>query len=109
MAPLGDMLTTRRIKTGWQFTVEPYQSRQFGFILDKDHQFGNSAIWTRTRTRSEGPELLLTLIRHIPDTGITSTDLTPGRNALTLHRDNRRRPNTGTISFDLPLEQQAPT
>ena len=42
--------------------MEPYPSGQFGFIDDPDCQFGNGSVWTRTRTRSDGPELLLTLV-----------------------------------------------
>jgi len=41
--------------------MEPYPSRQFGFSDDPDHQFGNGSVWTRTRTRCDGPEPLLTL------------------------------------------------
>jgi len=61
MDPLGDPLTTRPIQTGWEFTMEQYPSGQFGFIDDADLQFGNGSVWTRTRTRSDGPEPLLTL------------------------------------------------
>ena len=61
MDPLGDLLTTRPIQMGWEFTMEAYPSRQFGFIDDPDRQFGNGAVWTRTRTWSDGPEPLLTL------------------------------------------------
>ena len=62
MDPLGDPLTTRPIQTGWEFTMEPYPSVQFGFIDDPDRQFGNGSVCTRTRTRSDGPEPLLTLV-----------------------------------------------
>jgi len=41
--------------------MEPYPSGQFGFIDDPDRQFRNGSVWTRTRTRSDGPEPLLTL------------------------------------------------
>ena len=61
MDPLCDPLTTRPIQTGWEFTMEPYPSGQFGFIDDPDRQFGNGSVWTRTRTQSDGPEPLLTL------------------------------------------------
>ena len=61
MDPLCDPLTTRPIQTGWEFTMEPYPSGQFGFIDDPDRQFGNGSVWTWTRTRSDGPEPLLTL------------------------------------------------
>ena len=61
MDPLGNPLTARPIQTGWEFTMEPYPSGQFRFIDDPDRQFGNGSVWTRTRTRSDGPEPLLTL------------------------------------------------
>jgi hypothetical protein len=61
MGPLCDPLTTRPIQTRWEFTMEPYPSRHFGFIDDPDRQFGNGSVWTRTQTRSDGPEPLLTL------------------------------------------------
>jgi len=61
MDPLGDPLTIRPILTGWEFTTQPYPSWQFGFIDDLDRQFGNGSVWTRTRTRSDGPEPSLTL------------------------------------------------
>ena len=62
MDPLCDPLTTRPIQTGWEFTMEPYSSGQFGFIDDPERQFGNGSVWTRTQTRSDGPEPLLTLM-----------------------------------------------
>jgi hypothetical protein len=61
MDPLGYPLTTRPIQTGWEFTMEPYPNGQFGFIDNQDRQFGNGSVWTRTWTRSDGPELLITL------------------------------------------------
>src|SRR5882757_9556180 len=61
MDPLCDPLTTRPIQTGWEFAMEPYRSGQFGFIDDPDRQFGNGSVWTRTRTRSDVLEPLLTL------------------------------------------------
>jgi len=62
MDPLGDPLTTCPIQTAWEFTMKPYPSGQFGFIDDPDRQYGNSLVWTQTRTRSDGPEPLLTLL-----------------------------------------------
>jgi len=62
MDPLGDPLTTHSIPTGWEFSMEPYPTGQFRFIDDLDHQSGNSSVWTRTPTRSDSPELLLTLV-----------------------------------------------
>jgi hypothetical protein len=61
MDPLGDPLTTRPILKGWEFTMEPYPSGQFGFIDHLDRQFGNGSVWTQTWTRRDGPEPLLTL------------------------------------------------
>jgi len=61
MDPLGDPLTTRLIQTGSEFTIELYLSVQFGFIDDLNRQLGNGSVWTRTRTRNDGPEPLLTL------------------------------------------------
>jgi len=61
MDPLGDPHTTRPIQTGWEFTIELYPSGQFGFIDDPDRQFGNGLVLTRTRTRSDSLEPLLTL------------------------------------------------
>jgi len=66
MDPLGEPLATRPFQTGWEFSMEPYPGGQFGFIDDPDCQFGNGSVWTRTRTRSDGPEPLLTLLlNHI--------------------------------------------
>jgi len=62
MDPLGDPLTTRPIQTGWEYTFELYSSWRFGFIDNPDRQFGNGSVWTHTRTRSDGPEPLLTLL-----------------------------------------------
>jgi hypothetical protein len=73
MDPLCDPLTTRPIQMGWEFTMEPYPSGQFGFIDDPDRQFGNGSVWTRTRTRSDGPEPLLTLIWAPPKGGEAAT------------------------------------
>jgi len=61
-----DPLTTRPILMGWEFTMVPYPSGQFWFINDPDGRFGNGSVWTRTRTRSDGPELLLSLPRPQP-------------------------------------------
>jgi hypothetical protein len=61
MDPLCDPLTTRPIQTGWEFTIAPYPSGEFGFIDDPDRQVGNGSVWARTWTRSDGPEPLLTL------------------------------------------------
>jgi len=58
---LGDPLTTRPFQTGWELTMELYPSGQCGFIDDPDCRFGNGSVWTRTWTRSDAPEPLLTL------------------------------------------------
>ena len=62
MDQLGDPLTTHPIQTGWEFTMEAYSSRQFGFIDDPDRQSGKGSVWTGTHSRSDGPEPLLTLL-----------------------------------------------
>jgi hypothetical protein len=58
-----DPLTARPIQTGWEFTMEPYRSGQFGCIGNLDTQFGNGLVWIWIRTRSDGPQPLLTLGR----------------------------------------------
>jgi len=57
-----DPLTTRPIQMGREFNIEPNPSWQLGFIDNPDHQFAKGLVWTHTRTRSDGPELLLPLI-----------------------------------------------
>jgi len=42
--------------------MEPYQNRQFGCIDDPDRQSGSGSVPTRTRTRSDGPDPLLTQV-----------------------------------------------
>jgi len=37
---------------------------QFGYTDNPDRQFGNGSVWTRTRTRSDGLEPLLTLFTY---------------------------------------------
>ena len=46
--------------------MEPYTNRQFGFIDNPDRQSGSCSVPTRTRTRSDGPDPLLTLWVSIP-------------------------------------------
>ena len=84
MDPLGDPLTTRPIQTGWEFTMEPYPSRQFKFIDDPDRQFGNGSVWTRTRTQSDGPEPLLTLVKGMRNPRETWETLKPAWTPLDL-------------------------
>jgi len=61
MDPLWDPLTTRPIQTGWEICIEPYPNRRFGCFDNPDCQFGKGSVLTRTQTRSDGPEPLLTL------------------------------------------------
>ena len=61
MNPLYNPLKTRPIQTGREMLMEPYPNRQFGFIDDPDRQSGSGLVPTRTRTRSDGPDPLLTL------------------------------------------------
>jgi hypothetical protein len=58
---LDNLLTTGPIQMGWQVTIKPYSCWQFGISNKADRPYGNSSVWTRTPTRSDGPELLLTL------------------------------------------------
>jgi hypothetical protein len=61
MDPLEDPLRTCPIQTSREMSIEPYLNRQFGFIEDSERQLGDSSVPTRTRTRSDGLERLLTL------------------------------------------------
>ena len=61
MDPQGDPLTTRRTQMGWEITMELYPSGQLRLIDDPDRQFGNGSVYIRIQTRSDRPELLLTL------------------------------------------------
>ena len=61
MDPLGDPLTTLPIQTGWEICTEQYPNWQFGCIVNPDDQFGNGPVLTRTQTRRDSPEPLLTL------------------------------------------------
>jgi len=82
MDPLGDPLTTRPIQTGWEFTMAPYPSGQFGFIDHPDRRSGNGSVGTRNRTRGDGPEPLLTLL---PSLAVLSTTLTLLHNMKSYH------------------------
>jgi hypothetical protein len=44
MDQLGNPLTTCSIQMGYEFTMEPYASGQFGFIDNLDRQVGNSSV-----------------------------------------------------------------
>jgi len=65
MDPLGNLLATRPIQTGWELTIELYPSWQFEFIDKLDRQFRNGSGWTLTWTRNDSLEPLLTLERGI--------------------------------------------
>jgi len=62
MDPLGDLLTTLPIQTGWEISIEPCPNWLFGCIDNPDLQFVNDSGLIRTRTQSDSPEPLLTLI-----------------------------------------------
>jgi len=62
MDPLGDPLATCPMQPGWEFTIKQYCSSQFGCIDNPDRQCINSWGGTSTPIRSDGPELLLTLL-----------------------------------------------
>jgi len=61
MDPLYNLMRSRPIETGREMSMEPYPNREFRFIDNQDHQFGSGSVPTRTRFRSDGPDLLLTL------------------------------------------------
>ena len=62
MDPLCDPLTTRQIQTGREICIEPYPNGRFGCVDNPDRQFGNRSVLIRTQTRSDGPELLITVL-----------------------------------------------
>jgi hypothetical protein len=61
MDQLDNTLTTRPIETGWETSLEAYLNCWFEAIDDLDRQFGHCSVPSRTLTRSDGPEPLLTL------------------------------------------------
>ena len=61
MDPLDNPRMTRPFQMGKMISIEPYPNGQFGFIDNPDRQFGGSSVPTRTQTRTDGPEPLLTL------------------------------------------------
>ena len=67
--PLYNLLTTRPVQMGREMSMEPYPNRQFGLIDNPDRQSGSGSVPTWTRTRSDGPEPLLTL--HTPSPAYT--------------------------------------
>jgi len=67
MDPLDNPLSTHPIQTGREFSIELYANGLFRLIDNPDSQSGPGLVLTRTRTRSYGPEMLLTLF--ISDNG----------------------------------------
>ena len=61
MDPLYNPLRSGPIQTGREMSMELYPNRQFGLIDDPDRQSGSGSVPTHTRTRSDGPDPLLTL------------------------------------------------
>jgi len=61
MDPRDNRLSTHPIQTGSKCPIELYPNEQFGYIDTPDRQFGAGSVPTWTRTRSDGPEQLLTL------------------------------------------------
>jgi len=59
--PLENRMRTHPIQMGSEMSIEPYPNWQFGYIDDPDRQSGSGSVPTRTRTRSDGSELLLTV------------------------------------------------
>jgi len=78
MDPLGDPLTTRLSQTIWVIPIEPYPCWRYRFIDNLDCQFGNGPVLTLTRTRSDGPELLLTLGVKFSSLEAWAASLIPG-------------------------------
>ena len=62
MDPLENQLRTRPIEMGTEMVIKPYPNQQFRFIGNPDRQFGDGLVPTWTRTRSDRPEPLLTLL-----------------------------------------------
>jgi hypothetical protein len=58
---LGNPFKTPPIQTALESSIELYLNREFCCIPDPDSQLDNGAVWTMTRTQSNGLELLLTL------------------------------------------------
>lgn len=61
MDPLDNPLTTSPIQTGSEISIGLYPNQQFRSIDNPDRGLGTCLVPTWTRTRSAGPELLLTL------------------------------------------------
>jgi len=63
MAPLGEPLTIHPIQTGWEIFIEQCPSWYFRCVDNPVHQFGSGSVVTRTQTRSDGLEPVLSLAR----------------------------------------------
>jgi len=61
-----------QIQTGREMSMEPCPNRQFRFIDHPDRQSGSGLVPTRTRTRSDGPDPLLTLVDAHFATGVST-------------------------------------
>jgi len=57
------LLSTRPGQTDWEFAIEQYMSRCFGYLGNQQCRFANCTVWTWSRTWSDGPEPLLTICR----------------------------------------------
>jgi len=65
MDSLNDPVRASPIQKGREMLMEPYSNQQFGIIDDPDCQSGSGMFLTPTRTRTDGPEPLLTLITRM--------------------------------------------
>jgi len=79
---LYNLLRTDPIQTGREMSMERYLNQQFGLIDNLDRQSGTGSVPTRTRTRSDGPEPLLTLIKGTSVSPTLSVDSTSIRTLL---------------------------
>jgi hypothetical protein len=61
MDPVHNPLITRPIQTGMEMAMELYPNRQCRVVDAPDRQSGSGLVPTPTRTRSDGPDPLLTL------------------------------------------------
>jgi len=80
MDPLDNPQSTRPIHTGRDYSKELYLNGWFGYIDNRDRQFGPGSVPTWTRTRSDSPEPLLTLITTHRQNGLHKV----GRSGLTI-------------------------
>jgi hypothetical protein len=99
MDPLYNPQRTYRIQTGREMSIEPYPNWQFVFVDNPDRKSGCGSVPTRTRTRSDGPELLLTpstpttlslcTIRLLPSNHSSWSDIPSESYPMMLHTTNR--------------------